>query len=104
MSTVLCIVQCGGLCGEAIQESRVAAHAALEEDADLESLIINISTQTEASDMVGIPVHDGRAGDECARCPRLPLGRVRQISARHAAVDSTVRCRCLPWIELYELK
>ena len=31
------------------QKSRVAAHAALEEDADLESLITNIFTQTEAS-------------------------------------------------------
>ena len=33
------------------QEPRVAAHAALAEDADLESLITNIFTQTEASDM-----------------------------------------------------
>ena len=33
------------------QEPRVAAHAALEEDADLESLITKIFTQTKASDM-----------------------------------------------------
>ena len=33
------------------QEPRGAAHAALEEDADLESLITNIFTQTETSDM-----------------------------------------------------
>ena len=33
------------------QESRVDAHAALEQDADIESLITNIFTQTEASDM-----------------------------------------------------
>ena len=32
-------------------KSRVAALAALEEDADPESIITNISTQTEASDM-----------------------------------------------------
>ena len=33
------------------QEPGVVAHAALEEDADLKSLITNIFTQTEASDM-----------------------------------------------------
>lgn len=33
------------------QESRAAAHAALEDDADLETLITNLFTQVEASDM-----------------------------------------------------
>ena len=33
------------------QERRVVDHVALDEDADLESLITNIFTQTEASDM-----------------------------------------------------
>ena len=34
------------------QESRAAAHVALENDADLERLITNFFTQVKASDMV----------------------------------------------------
>jgi len=77
------------------QESRFAAHAALEKDADLESLITNISTQTEASDC-------GLLRDFLSSWSQLI--RIRQNSARHAAKGSTVRYRCMPWTELYELK
>jgi len=77
------------------QEPCVAAHAALTEDAYLESLITNIFTQMEANDMAdymkGLHVHDGRADAECARRPSLQLGRVCQLSARHAAIDGSVR-------------
>ena len=74
------------------QEPRVAAHAAL--DADLEILLTNIFTQTWDlwyGGLSGLPVHGGRADAECARSPRLQLGRVRQLSARHAAMDGSVR-------------
>ena len=74
------------------QKSRVAAHATLAEDADLESLITNIFTQTEGSVIADYWRNFlGRADAECARTPRLQLGRVRQLSERHAAIDGSVR-------------
>ena len=41
----------------------------------------------------GFPVHDGHADAECARSLHLQLGRVRQLFARHAAMDGSVRQR-----------
>ena len=59
-------------------ESRFAAHAALEEDADPENLINNLFTQTEASDMadyLGISCAHGYNWDEYVITMRamLPL-------------------------------
>jgi len=57
-------------------KSRVAALAALEEDADQESIITNISTQTKACDMadyLGIPCAHGYNWDEYVRTMRAML-------------------------------
>ena len=59
------------------QETRATAHAELEDDADLESLITNLFTQVEVSDMADywrdfLTMTDALMQNaECARSPYL---------------------------------
>lgn len=68
------------------QEYRAAAHAALEDDADLKSLITNFFTQAEASDMPDYWrdfLHECICHGQCPCILYLQLGRVCQLSVRH---------------------
>ena len=76
------------------QECRAAAHAALEKDADLESLINNLFSRLNASDMADcwkdfLSMTDALM-QKCAFNPYLQLGRVCQFFTCHAAMDGSI--------------